>query len=142
MESAENSAKLSAQSPPCNRNRSPRAAAASSLLSASTSQEVTSGGSLDLAQPRLQALSLTGGGAGAWGAQMNQWEALTVFTAANFIAFTQGVDPAGSWATASIVWLAARLLHGVFYVMEQATLRVACFVASLAMSVWIIVMAM
>ena len=99
-------------------------------------------GSLDLAQPRLQALSLTGGGAGAWGAQMNQWEALTVFTAANFIAFTQGVDPAGSWATASIVWLAARLLHGVFYVMEQATLRVACFVASLAMSVWIIVMAM
>ena len=36
-------------------------------------------GSLDLVQPRLQALSLTGGGAGAWGAQMNQWEAVTVF---------------------------------------------------------------
>ncbi len=98
-------------------------------------------GSTDLAQPRLQAAGLTGGGAGAWGAQMNQWEAISVFSAATLIAFMQGVDPAGSWATASIVWLVARLLHGVFYVMQMATLRVASFVASLAMSAWIIVMA-
>ncbi len=94
-------------------------------------------GGLDLAQPRLQAASLTEGGAGAWGAQMNQWEALSVFMAANVAAFIQGVDPTGGWATASIVWLVARVLHGVFYVMGQAALRVAAFVASLAMSVWI-----
>ncbi|NKC00518.1 MAG: hypothetical protein GKR90_18790 [Pseudomonadales bacterium] len=97
-------------------------------------------GTIDLVQPRLQALSLTGGGAGAWGAQMNQWEAITVFMAANLVAFMQGVDPTGAWATASLVWLVARIAHGVFYVMEKAPLRVASFVASLAMSVWILVL--
>ena len=98
-------------------------------------------GGLDLAQPRLQAAGLTAGGAGAWGAQMNQWEALSVFMAATLAAFMQGVDPHGSWATASIVWLVARALHGVFYVINQAVLRVACFVAGMAMSIWIFIMA-
>lgn len=95
-------------------------------------------GGLDLDQPRLQALSLTGGGAGAWGAQMNQWEAITVFLVANVVAFMQGVDPTGAWATASIVWLVARTLHGLFYVMEKATLRVACFVGGMFSSIWIL----
>lgn len=98
-------------------------------------------GGLDLNQPRLQAASLVEGGAGAWGAQMNQWEAVSVFMAANLAAFVQGVDPAGSWATASIVWLVARVLHGTFYVLDKAPLRVASFVAGLAMSIWIFVMA-
>lgn len=98
-------------------------------------------GGLDLAQPRLQAAGLTEGGAGAWGAQMNQWEAISVFMAANLAAFMTGVDPAGSWATASVIWLAARVLHGVFYVMGKAPLRVASFVTGLVMSVWIFVMA-
>jgi uncharacterized MAPEG superfamily protein len=98
-------------------------------------------GSTDLLQSRLQALSLTGGGAGAWGAQMNQWEAIGVFTVATFIAYTQGVDPTGSWATASIVWLVTRVLHGAFYIAQQAVLRVLSFTVSLAMSGWIIVMA-
>ena len=97
-------------------------------------------GGLDLDQPRVQALSLTGGGAGAWGAQMNQWEAITVFLVANVVAYMQGVDPAGAWATASITWLVARTLHGVFYVLEKATLRVACFVAGMASSIWIVVL--
>ena len=95
-------------------------------------------GALDLAQPRLQAAELTAGGAGAWGAQMNQWEAISVFTAATLMAFMQGVDASGAWATASIIWIIARVLHGLFYVMQQAVLRVASFVVSLAMSVWII----
>lgn len=98
-------------------------------------------GSTDLAHPRLQAAGLTGGGAGAWGAQMNQWEAIGVFSAATLIAFIQGVDPTGSWATASIIWLSARVLHGTFYVLQLAALRVAAFATSLAMSGWIIVMA-
>ncbi|MEM7098828.1 MAG: MAPEG family protein [Pseudomonadota bacterium] len=98
-------------------------------------------GSLDLSQPRLQAAALTEGGAGAWGAQMNQWEAVSVFMAANLAAFMQGVDPTGSWATASIVWLVARIVHGVFYVMGNATLRIVGFVGGVAMSVWIFVMA-
>lgn len=98
-------------------------------------------GTVDLAQPRLQAAELTAGGAGAWGAQMNQWENLSVFMAATLAAYMQGVDPAGSWATASIVWVIARTLHGVFYVMGVPTLRVASFVAGIAMSIWIFVMA-
>ena len=98
-------------------------------------------GSLDLKQPRLQALNLTAGGAGAWGAQMNQWEAIGVFTAALFAAFAQGVDFGGTIATLSLVWLAARVLHGLFYVIGQASLRVVAFVVSMAMSVSIFVLA-
>ena len=64
-----------------------------------------------------------------------------VFTVATFIAFTQSVDPTGSLAMASIVWLVARVLHGVFYIAQQAVLRVLSFTVSLAMSGWIIVMA-
>jgi uncharacterized MAPEG superfamily protein len=98
-------------------------------------------GGLDIDQPRVQALSLTGGGAGAWGAQMNQWEAMTVFLTANLVAFMQGADPAGSWAIASLVWLGARTLHGLFYVLEKATPRVVCFVTGMAMNVWILMIA-
>ncbi len=98
-------------------------------------------GNVDLVQPRLQAADLTDGGAGAWGAQMNAWEALSVFMAATLAAYIQGVDPGGSWATASMIWLAARVLHGVFYVMCVAPARVACFVTGMAMSIWIFVMA-
>jgi uncharacterized MAPEG superfamily protein len=99
-------------------------------------------GSVDLEQPRLQAADLTAGGAGAWGAQMNAWEALSVFMAANLAAYVQGVDPAGSWAMASMIWLGARTLHGVFYVRGIAPVRVLCFVTGMAMSIWIFVMAM
>lgn len=98
-------------------------------------------GGLDLNQPRLQAAGLTAGGAGAWGAQMNQWEAISVYMAATLAAYMQGVDPAGNWATASLIWVAARVLHGVFYVFDQAVLRVAMFVTGTAMSIWIFVMA-
>ena len=98
-------------------------------------------GSIDLNQPRLQAAELTEGGAGAWGAQMNQWEAIGVFSAATLAAFMTGVDPTGSWAIASMIWVVARVLHGTFYILGNAPLRVLSFTASLAMSVWIFVMA-
>lgn len=98
-------------------------------------------GGLDLGQPRVQAGALTEGGAGAWGAQMNGWEALSVFMAATVTAYIQGVDPSGSWATASIVWVVARVLHGAFYIAGQAALRVAAFVTAMVMCIWIFVMA-
>ena len=98
-------------------------------------------GKVDLEQPRLQAAELTEGGAGAWGAQMNAWEALSIYMAATLAATMQGLDPAGLWATASLIWLAARVLHGAAYVMGIAALRVACFVTSTAMSLWIFAMA-
>jgi uncharacterized MAPEG superfamily protein len=98
-------------------------------------------GKVDLVQPRLQAADLTDAGAGAWGAQMNAWEALAIYMAASLAAFMQGVDPAGSWATASMVWLGARALHGVFYVAGIAPLRVLCFVIGTVMALWIFFMA-
>lgn len=98
-------------------------------------------GGPDLNYPRVQGDALTERGAGAWGAQGNAWEALMVFASANLAAFMAGVDPAGSWATAAIVWAVARALHGVFYIMNIAPLRVLCFVVGIAMSIWIFYMA-
>ncbi len=98
-------------------------------------------GQPDLNYPRRQGDALTDRGAGAWGAQGNAWENLTIFSVANLMAFMAGVDPAGNWATAAMVWVAARLLHGLFYVLNVAVARVACFLAGLAMSIWIVVMA-
>lgn len=98
-------------------------------------------GSTDLAQPRLQAAELTAGGAGAWGAQMNAWEALSIYMAATLAAYMQGLDPAGYWATASIIWLVARVLHGVFYIAGIPALRVLSFATGTGMAIWIFVMA-
>jgi uncharacterized MAPEG superfamily protein len=99
-------------------------------------------GVVDLAQPRLQAQQLTEGGAGAWGAQLNAWEALAVFMAATLAAYMQGLDPTGSWATASLIWVAARISHGVFYILNVPVLRVLSFGLGLGMSLWIFVMAL
>ncbi|XOV83879.1 MAG: MAPEG family protein [bacterium] len=99
-------------------------------------------GTVDLAQPRLQAQQLTEGGAGAWGAQCNAWEALAVFMAATLAAYMQGLDPGGSWATASLIWVAARFSHGVFYILNVPVLRVLSFGLGLGMSLWIFVMAL
>ncbi len=98
-------------------------------------------GKVDLQQPRLQAAELTAGGAGAWGAQMNAWEALSIYMAATLAAFMQSVDPAGTWAIASMIWLAGRVVHGIAYVMELAVLRVVGFVTGAAMCLWIFGMA-
>ena len=98
-------------------------------------------GSLDLSYPRLQAEQMTEGGAGAWGAQGNAWEALIVFSVANSVALTTGVDPAGIWSTFAVVWVIARVLHGLFYVTNKAPLRVACFLVGLICSLGIFVQA-
>lgn len=95
-------------------------------------------GDVDLKQPRVQGDQLTGQGARVWGAQFNAWEALAVFAVANLIAITLGADPAGSWSTAAVVWLVARILHGVFYVIDIAPLRIFSFVTGVAMSLWIV----
>ncbi len=99
-------------------------------------------GDFDLNEPRVQAELLVDQGARVWGSQQNAWEALIVFSVANAAAFAVGVDPGGSWAVAAPIWVAARVLHGVFYIAGLAPLRVLAFVIGLAMSVWIFVMAL
>jgi uncharacterized MAPEG superfamily protein len=98
-------------------------------------------GKVDLDQPRLQAAELTAGGAGVWGAQMNAWEALSIYMAATLAAYMQGVDPTATWATASLIWLVARVFHGVFYTLGISVLRVLSFATSTGMSLWIFFMA-
>ena len=94
-------------------------------------------GDIGFLEPRVQAGQLVGAGARAWGAQMNAWEALLVFAAANGAALAAGVEPTGHWALAAPLWVAARLLHGAFYVTGQAVLRLLTFSVGLAMSLWI-----
>ncbi len=98
-------------------------------------------GNADLATPRVQAEQLTAGGHGAWGAQLNAWEALIVFAVANLVAFMAGLNPEGAWATAAIVWVVARFFHGVFYIANVPPARIACFVGGLGSSLYIFFLA-
>ncbi len=99
-------------------------------------------GTVDLNEPRVQADQLTGGGARVVGAQFNAWEALIVFSVANFAAFAMNVDPQGHWAIAAMIWAAARVGHGIFYIMGIAPLRVLAFLAGIGSSFWIMIMAL
>ena len=94
-------------------------------------------GSLGLDAPREQAVGLSGAGARARDAQHNAWEALIVFAAANGAALAAGVEPSGDWALAAPLWVAARLMHGLFYVAGMTPMRGLSFAIGLAMSLWI-----
>jgi uncharacterized MAPEG superfamily protein len=98
-------------------------------------------GSVDLNSPREQATKLVDAGARAVGAQSNAWEALAIFTAANFVAFAAQVDPSGNWSIACLAWVAARVSHGVFYIAGQAVMRVLSFVTAAGMCLWMFYMA-
>ena len=99
-------------------------------------------GRLDFEQPRLQANSLTGRGAAAWGAQMNAWEALGVFTVANLAGFFAALDPKGLWSYLCIVWVVARLAHGFFYLYAQVAARTASFLLATLSSFVIMILAL
>ena len=96
----------------------------------------------DINEPRTQAEQLTGAGARAVAAQANAWEALIIFLAANVAAFIAAVDPAGQWSLAVMIWAAARVGHGIFYIMGIAALRVLAFAIATGMAFWIMVMAL
>ena len=98
-------------------------------------------GSPDLNEPRAQGNQLTDAGGRVVAAQANAWEALAVFTVANVAAFMAGVDPAGNWSIAAMVWVVGRIGHGVFYTMGNAPLRVLSFLLGVGTSIWIFVMA-
>lgn len=98
-------------------------------------------GTVDLDHPRVQGDALTGAGARSWAAQSNAWEAVIVFACATLVAYVAGVDPAGSWATASLIWVFARASHAVFYIGGQTVPRIIAFAVGMGMSIWIFVMA-
>ena len=99
-------------------------------------------GRVDFEQPRVQAHQLTGRGAAAWGAQLNAWEALAVFTVANICGFFAGLEPHGAWSLLCVLWVAARLIHGFCYLYLKVALRVVSFAISTLSAFGIMVLAL
>ena len=72
-------------------------------------------------------------------AQNNAWEALIVFACAVFVAHLSGA-PADSAATAAMVFIIARILHGGFYVMNLDVLRSLAFIVGYGCCIWLFLM--
>jgi len=84
-------------------------------------------GTINTREPRQQAAELQG--ARVVAAQLNAWEALLVFAAALFVASISGVGTE-TVNQASLIFIAGRVLHGVFYIADNAPLRSLSFAVS------------
>ena len=86
-------------------------------------------GVIDNQHPRKQYSLLNGAGSRAVAAQKNAWEALAFFTAA-VVGFALR-SSSSEWAPLlGYLWVGFRVLHGLFYLLNQATLRTCAFSAS------------
>jgi uncharacterized MAPEG superfamily protein len=90
--------------------------------------------SVDNNNPREQSAQLTGAGARVVAAQSNAWEALAVFTAAVTVNHL-GDGAAGTAATASMIWVAARLVHAGAYLADLAPVRSLAFLVGTVCSI-------
>ncbi|MFA7555226.1 MAG: MAPEG family protein [Spongiibacteraceae bacterium] len=97
-------------------------------------------GEVDNKNPRAQYALLTGVGARAVAAQQNAWEALLVFATAVFVAHLAGADAAKA-ALAAQVFVIARVLHALFYLMDKDALRSLVFMVGLGCCIWLYVLA-
>ena len=93
-------------------------------------------GTIDANQPRAQSAALSDAGARANAAQLNSWEALPVFGAAVIVAHLAGAD-AGLSATASLVFVVSRGLHGLFYIRDLAVPRSLSFAIGFGACLWL-----
>ena len=91
-------------------------------------------GSIDNKHPREQSAALEGAGARAVAAQQNAWEALAVFTAAVVAHTFRGGDVEIASILAG-VWLGARILHAIFYLVNLDALRSLAFLVGLGCAV-------
>jgi uncharacterized MAPEG superfamily protein len=83
-------------------------------------------GAVDNKLPRAQQAQMTGWGARALGASSNAFESFPFFAAAVIVAHIAGASP-GTSATWALVYIAARILHGIFYVSDLDRLRSLAF---------------
>lgn len=97
-------------------------------------------GHIDNHHPRLQQTQLTGIGARALAAQQNAWEALAMFTPAVLVAHLNGVT-AGQASLAAILFISARVLHGVFYLADIDWLRSLIWIVGAGAVIWLFVLA-
>ena len=73
-------------------------------------------------------------------AQQNAWEALTPWVAAVLVAQLMGVANS-TQDVAAVIFVGARLAHGVFYIMDKPTLRSLAWLAGFAAMVGLYVAA-
>ena len=97
-------------------------------------------GSVDNKLPRLQEAQLAGRGARAMGAHNNAFEVFPLFAAAVIVAHIAGADPGWSNLLA-IVWVVARILHGILYLSDVDVMRSLSFVVGQLCSIGLFVLA-
>jgi uncharacterized MAPEG superfamily protein len=110
------------------------------LAVASLKYRISQFGKPDLKTPRIQASQLEGAGHRIVAAQQNAWEALIMYTSTLVLMQLSNVAPA-TIATASIIFIAARVSHAVFYIADMAPLRFISFITGFGAIGWIIVQA-
>jgi uncharacterized MAPEG superfamily protein len=98
------------------------------------------GKALDLRTPRLQDSALTGRAARAQGAHQNSLEALAYFGPAVLVAHLTHADVAWS-ARLSVLFIVARVVHGIVYMADKPPLRTAFFAIGLLASLALFVLA-
>ena len=98
-------------------------------------------GMVDNKHPRAQNTLLTGAGARADAAQKNAWEALVVYIAA-LLAVTMMNVPVEQYATISLVFLALRVFHAIFYVTNMDVLRSLAFVGAYGVCMYMFYLAL
>ncbi len=85
-------------------------------------------GKFDNHYPRMQQAAVTGAGARVVAAQKNAWEALLVFAVVTLIAVASPLD-LDSLKAPAYLFLAARILHPIFYIANFAMPRSLAFAA-------------
>ena len=98
-------------------------------------------GNVNFNDPRAQGEQLVENGARIVAAQKNAWEALAVFAVTLLIGVTYEV-PENVLATASLVFIGARIAHAFFYMMGQGALRALSFGAAFGACLWIMIIAL
>jgi uncharacterized MAPEG superfamily protein len=97
-------------------------------------------GNIDNNHPRLQQAQLTGVAARALAAQQNAWEALAMFTPAVLVAHLQGAT-SGHAAIAAMLFIAARIAHGCFYLADLSSLRSLSWMVGAGSVIWLFTLA-
>jgi uncharacterized MAPEG superfamily protein len=97
-------------------------------------------GAIDNSHPRVQQAQLTGIGARALAAQQNAWEALAMFTPAVLIAHLTGATT-GHASVASVLFVAARVAHGCFYLADLGSMRSLSWSVGAAAVIWLFTLA-
>jgi uncharacterized MAPEG superfamily protein len=98
-------------------------------------------GTVDNKHPREQVKQLTGAGARTVAAQLNAWEALIVYVAALWAVTTAGIS-LSTISTVCLGFIACRILHAIFYMINQDILRSLAFVGSYGICIYLFVLAL